>query len=282
MNAPPRATIGALACAALRQELTVWPKPGLVSEVDPGSHADMNAGTFRASIEALRPFYAALAGAGARNAGMAHLRMIGRAAERAMLEATGGINTHRGAIFGLGLLCAAAGALRANGAGILRRGSLGEFVRRRWGNAIPGAGGARAQAAAGFPGVYDVGLPAWRQGWRLGGDANTAGVQACFALIATLEDTNILRRGGAAGLRFCRGAAQDFLDRGGVGQPDWPAHAARVHRAFVLRRLSPGGSADLLAMTILIERLEAPAPSHVRSSRLPFPAPHPLLCSRSF
>ena len=85
------------------------------------------------------------------------------------------------------------------------------------------------------------------------GDRQAARVQACFALIAHLEDTNLLHRGGLDGLRFAQGAARAFLVHGGVRQPDWLARALAVHRAFVARRLSPGGSADLLAMSLFVE-----------------------------
>src|SRR5580693_178755 len=99
-----------LAKAALLAELETWPKPGLVSHVDSGSHTDMDASTFKASAIAITPFYGHLTVAGGAGFGMERLRQIGVEAERAMLAATGGVNTHRGAIFGLGLLCAAAGA----------------------------------------------------------------------------------------------------------------------------------------------------------------------------
>ena len=102
--------IGATAAQALRLELETWPKPGLVSLVDTGSHDDMDAATFHRSIAVLEPFLAELGAAGAMAARMPVLRRVGLAAEAAMLAATGGINTHRGAIFGLGLLCAAGGA----------------------------------------------------------------------------------------------------------------------------------------------------------------------------
>ena len=278
MNPVPSAArsaqdIGDLATGALLAELRVWPKPGLVSLVDSGSHADMDAGTFHASADALRPFFVALAVAGAEDAGLEDLRNIGKAAERAMLAATGGVNTHRGGIFGLGLLCAAAGALSRDESP-LRAGDLGAFVRRRWGRDILcgplprqshgtlagrryGAGGARAEAAGGFWHVYRVGLPAWKAGNRLaGGDENAAGVQACFALIAEVEDTNVLYRSGAAGLDHARQAARGFLRQGGVGQRGWSARAAEIHRDFVARGLSPGGSADLLAATLLVGALE--------------------------
>jgi len=103
--------IAGQAFRALIRELATWPKPGLVSHVDTGSHHDMDAAMLRRSVEALRPFLAELALAGSERADMSRLREIGLRAEAAMLTATGGVNTHRGAIFGLGLLCAAAGAI---------------------------------------------------------------------------------------------------------------------------------------------------------------------------
>ncbi|MGI0503638.1 triphosphoribosyl-dephospho-CoA synthase, partial [Burkholderia sp. ZZQ-2] len=101
--------IAELAERSLVLEIETYPKPGLVSHVDTGSHTDMDAATFARSAAVLRPYFAELADAGARDADMAVLRKIGLRAEHAMLAATGGVNTHRGAIFGLGLLCAAAG-----------------------------------------------------------------------------------------------------------------------------------------------------------------------------
>jgi triphosphoribosyl-dephospho-CoA synthase len=262
----------ALAERSLVLEVDTWPKPGLVSHVDAGSHADMDAGTFRRSAAALRPFFAALARAGAAGAGMTTLRALGLRAEQAMLAATGGVNTHRGAIFGLGLLCAAAGWRAA--APDERRATLGVVVVRRWGAEILGGprpcdshgeqavrrygvGGARRQAADGFPEVYGIGVPALAEGARVApGDAEAARVQACFALIAALDDTNLLHRGGVAGLRFAQRAARDFLAHGGVGAHDWRARAAALHRAFVARRLSPGGAADLLAMSVFVAALD--------------------------
>ena len=226
----------------------------------------MDARLFRASAAALEPYFAALAQAGAGDAAMAELRQIGLAAEAAMLDATGGVNTHRGAIFGLGLLCAAAGR-----PGSQRR--LGDTVRERWGAEIisaplpaathgaamarrHGAGGARAEAAAGFPSLHAIALPALRAARRLApGDGQAAPVQACFALIASVADTNLLHRGGAEGLAFAQAEARGFLACGGVGSPGWRERAVAVHRRFVERRLSPGGCADLLAMALFVEAL---------------------------
>ena len=86
------------AVQALLHELATWPKPGLVSHVDSGSHTDMDAAMMQASAESLRPFFRELAEAGADGADMSRLRTIGLRAEAAMLAVTGGVNTHRGAV----------------------------------------------------------------------------------------------------------------------------------------------------------------------------------------
>jgi len=263
--------VGAIAASAvqcLMLELETWPKPGLVSHIDCGSHRDMDAGTFRSSVSAIAPYFDDMAQAGGGGCGMGCLRIIGLEAEAAMLSATSGVNTHRGAIFGMGLLCAAAGARAGGqvGPGL----SLGATVSRLWGASIVdgpvllhshggnarrrfGAGGARMEAAEGFPSVYEVGLPALRlAASAVPDDAEAARVEACFALIAALEDTNLLHRGGPAGLRFARQSARRFLDAGGIRAAGWRDRARAVHESFIARRLSPGGSADLLAMTLFV------------------------------
>jgi triphosphoribosyl-dephospho-CoA synthase len=260
----------------LLMELETWPKPGLVSHVDNGSHDDMNADTFRRSAVAIKPYFQQLADTAWRGGSMGRLRAIGMEAEAAMLSATSGVNTHRGAIFGLGLLCAAAGAIA--GGLVDRELPLGQVVSRLWGRAIVDgpvllhshgssarrrfqAGGARAEAASGFPSIYGIGLPALRRALRVApNDAEAARVEACFALISAVEDTNLLHRGGLDGLRFARRATRIFLDQGGVRRPGWLGRARSVHKDFVARRLSPGGSADLLAMTLFVDAHERPSP----------------------
>ena len=268
--------IGESAAGCLLMELETWPKPGLVSHVDNGSHDDMDAGTFRRSAAAIKPYFQRLADAAAAGCDMGRLRIIGMEAEAAMLSATSGINTHRGAIFGLGLLCAAAGAKA--GGWVDPEVPLGDAVSRLWGVGILDgpvllhshgaaarrrfqAGGARAEAANGFPSVYRVGLPALRRAMRaVPEDAEAARIEACFALISAVEDTNLLHRGGLDGLRFAHRSTRLFLDQGGVRRPGWRERARSVHHDFVARRLSPGGSADLLAMTLFVETHERPSP----------------------
>lgn len=309
-----------LAVRALLGELRTYPKPGLVSLVDSGSHRDMDATTLVRSTLALRRYFEDCARVGACGAAFDTLKALGIAAEQRMLRATHGVNTHRGAIFHLGLLAAAAGHRAAQHAAAPAP-SLGEIVRRRWGadiaahrrpaaiddsrptaiddnhpaaihgsrptapdgnrpaaidgasaaatcgnGAAPshgsrasaryGVGGAQAQAAAGFPSVYRVALPAYRAALARSAAPNQARVQAFFALLGHLDDTNLLHRGGREGLAYARVQAARFLADGGVFQARWQRRATDLHLAFRERWLSPGGSADLLAVCLFVHAAE--------------------------
>ena len=290
--------LGRAAVAALHDELTLEPKPGLVSPRDSGSHTDMDAGTLMQSLFALRHGYRRLASLGAAGAGFDALAEAGRAAEARMLRATGGVNSHRGAIFCLGLLCASGGMLLAQGRP-LHPAALRQTLRRRWGAALAareageggskasmqrddsgaalrlaaaapshgraaaqahGLRGANAEAAAGFPVLFESTLPALQAALGSGLTLRQARVQALFATMAVLDDTNLVHRGGLEGLRFAQGAARDWLAAGGAGRAGAIDAARALHRAFVARRLSPGGSADLLAAACWLQRVGGLAP----------------------
>jgi len=267
----------AIARAAMRSlwhELALYPKPGLVSLHDSGSHADMDAATFIRSLFALARYWSEIAKAGAAAAPFETLRRLGIGAESRMLAATGGINTHRGAIFALGLLCAAAARTHARGE-IPDDATLRRVLIAQWSAALMAAkhsdvpashgmratyrysvGGAREQARRAFPAVFDVALPALRAALARGCDERHARVSAFFALLAHLDDTNLLHRGGAEGLAFVRGRAREFKDAGDVHASDALARAEAIHREFVARRLSPGGSADLLAAAMFVHEIQ--------------------------
>lgn len=263
--------IGQLAAQSLVQEVETWPKPGLVSHRDNGAHRDMDADMLRRSAHVLEPWFVALAQAGADGAGMGRLRVLGIEAEAAMRTETGGVNTHKGAIFGIGLLAAAAGWRARTGAAT----TLGATVAARWGSAILSgpvelhshgsqvarryrAGGARREAAEGMTSLYMIGLPALQRARIIAPDDKEAvRVQLCMALIACVEDSNLLYRGGPEGLTFAQVQARDFLARGGIACSDWRDSAAAIHQRFIKRNLSPGGCADLLAMTLFVDGLEA-------------------------
>lgn len=260
-----------LAVRSLYAELVLYPKPGLVSLVDNGSHEDMNAATFLRSMFALRRYFVDIARAGMEDAPFHALKRLGIEAEARMLRATGGINTHRGAIFCLGMLCAAIGRCRAKGSA-LRPAAIQATLLIHWGRELGAhsgaadtpshglearlryaAGGAREEGARGFPSVFGVGLPALRRSLALGGGLRRARVDALFALMAHMSDTNVYHRGGLAGARTVQREARAFIARGGTAAPDWEARALACHRSFVAARLSPGGAADLLGAVCLLQ-----------------------------
>ncbi|MFO1145170.1 MAG: triphosphoribosyl-dephospho-CoA synthase [Rhodospirillales bacterium] len=119
-----------------------------------------------------------------------------------------------------------------------------------------GVRGAREEAADGFPLLFSVALPALRAALR-SGDAEAALVETLFVLIARLDDTNLLHRGGRDGLAFACREASAFLDAGSVSRSGWQDRAVAIHRAFVIRRLSPGGAADMLAAAWFVHRIES-------------------------
>lgn len=268
--------IARCAVRALYAELVLEPKPGLVSLRDNGSHSDMTAATFVKSLFALRHYFGQMARAGALGRPFEWLQALGLDAEQRMLAATSGINTHRGAVFALGLLCAAAGRLAAQGEA-LRAPALRASLMAHWGQALrlraesaaraaPLSNGQRAarrfglrsageEAALGFPTLFEVTLPSLQAALRAGHAPRAARVQAFFATMAVLDDTNTAHRGGWEGAQFVKTAARTFLDGGGVAQADWLAQARAIHADCVARRLSPGGAADVLAAACWLQEL---------------------------
>jgi triphosphoribosyl-dephospho-CoA synthase len=115
------------------------------------------------------------------------------------------------------------------------------------------------EAALGFPCLFEVTWPALQQALAAGVGDRAARVQALFATLAVLDDTNVVYRGGLESLHFVQTSARQFLASGGVFQPNWVARARAVHDALVQRQLSPGGAADVLACACWLEVLDVKA-----------------------
>jgi len=278
LDAPCLAQIGRSAVLALYDELALAPKPGLVSFVDTGSHRDMDARTFMRSLFALRHAFPALANLGAKGASFRALESEGIRAEAQMLRATGGINTHRGAIFTLGMLCAAAGRCLADrwplDAANVRRAlveswgrqlacraarstsSHGSHAARRF-----GLRSASLEAADGLPVLFEIVWPSLRAALAQGLPPERARLQALLETMAVLDDTNLVHRGGLRALHDVRASARALLRAGGAAAPDALARAWTLHRELVARHLSPGGSADLLAAACWLQRVIRPQAS---------------------
>ena len=265
-----------MAVGALVDEAMLTPKPGLVDMRGSGAHSDLSWLLMCRSACALRPALRdmALAGQAIGDAPLLRRRIgaIGRHAEAAMMAATGGVNTHRGAIWALGLLVTAAAAnpeLDADGiaaaAGLLARiddpgapartGHKGEQAC-----IAHGVAGARGQARAGFPAVTGQALPMLRLS-RARGDAEPqARVNALLAVMAGLDDTCLLARGGRRALEATQAGARRVLALGGMATPNGRKALANLERRMRVLHVSPGGAADLLAAALLLDRIEHERP----------------------
>lgn len=262
---------------ALQQEVSTTPKPGLVDRHNKGAHTDMDLRHFFVSANALRPYFAQCAQEGYLTRDLLpketfqKLRPLGMEAEKTMLEATGGVNTHKGAIFSLGLLCAAAGRLSVED--LVPEKLLGECAAMTQGlveadlgsvtaesavtvgeklYAAYGITGIRGQAEQGFPAVRDTGLPVLRQGMKQGLSLNDAGCAALLHLLCNSDDTNLIKRGGMETAQQIRQEIRDLLDAEPYPAPE---KIAELDREFIQKNLSPGGSADLLALTYFLHFL---------------------------
>lgn len=269
--------IGHAAVLALRDELALSPKPGLVTLLDRGSHDDMDAHTFMRSIFSLRHYFGQIAEAGFEGAEFAVLERLGIEAEARMLAATGGVNTHRGAIFMLGLLCASAGAVVRDSNCVTHPSQLREALRKHWGevlvqrsqrtSTLPGGIAARhhglrsasQEAALAFPVLFETAVPALMSSLARGLTPQQARLDTLFSIMAVLEDSNLAHRGGMAGLRFAQRRAQQFLDKGGSARPEGMQMAQIIASEFVAQRLSPGGAADMLSSACWVTRVCAPS-----------------------
>jgi triphosphoribosyl-dephospho-CoA synthase len=144
-------------------------------------------------------------------------------------------------------------AIRRHGAALPKTSHGGQVVLRH------GVGGVIEEAAQGFPHLFGTSLPVLQASLAAGASLHDATVHCLFALIEVLPDSNLLYRGGITGLEFAQRSARSFLEAGGVHRCGWQTDAIQLHRQFVARRLSPGGSADLLAATLFVHWLQAAA-----------------------
>ena len=259
---------------ALLYEALLSPKPGLVDRDSAGAHRDMDIHRFIDSAVSLHPFFQRFARAGMDRAAppeglLARLRPIGMEAEREMLRVTGGVNTHRGAIFSLGILCAAA---RGEGggdsdavcamAGRIASPALRDAPSSSHGalaGRLYGAPGARGEAAQGFPAARSA-LARLRDALRHGMSLERAQLTALYHIMSQLEDSNLLYRGGLGGLHFVQRGALRLLEE---GLPE--AGMAAFGAEMALRRLSPGGAADVLAQALFLHMLEEMAVNRANS-----------------
>lgn len=273
-----REYIASLAVQSLIDEVNTTPKPGLVDQRNNGSHNDMTVRHFMASANALRSYFIECVKIGQETVKekaedvFPKLRRAGLDAERAMYQATDDINTHKGAIYTMGILCGSLGrlwsaekpiadipAVLAECISITQpwievdfaatdRFTAGLLLYRKY-----GLGGIRLEVATGLPSVAHIGLPVYRKALTDGLTANDAGAVTLLHLIAQVQDTNLYHRGGKDGARWASSSANMLLQ-----SHSYPtiAQIEALDDAFIARNLSPGGCADLLAVTYFLHALQ--------------------------
>ena len=255
-------TLAHTAHFALEQELRTTPKPGLVDENNNGAHTDMDVPLFLKSAAALVPYFQTAVRLGLADAGMESLKRAGIEAERAMFAATNGVNTHKGMVYSMGLLLYGMGRALESGADAIETAAqlaqtdaearLASAKANRVTNggivyAKIGATGAVGEAAGGFSNAV---FCADRLAFYREQGAKNPGALALCDTMAVLEDTNLLHRGGRDGLLYVRTEAGRI-----ASLPVERREAAldALDRDLISRNLSPGGSADMLALAYLID-----------------------------
>ncbi|MDY4599550.1 MAG: triphosphoribosyl-dephospho-CoA synthase CitG [Candidatus Faecousia sp.] len=277
LDAADSADAARLATQALLYEVATTPKPGLVDQENSGSHRDMDFFTFQASAAALFPYFSQCVKIGRETVDaqetFRRLRLPGKLAEGEMRRATGGVNTHKGAIFSMGILCGALGRLEReswrNPETVLAEcaAMTKGLVSKDYVNLTPetaktagqklylqyGITGVRGQAEAGFPAVLNVGLPKLEAALAAGKSINEAGCAALLAMLANTVDTNMIHRGG---YELAKETAEEISAL--LEKEPFPSKETieTLNEEFVQKNLSPGGTADLLTMVYMLHFLK--------------------------
>lgn len=270
--------IGFLAYISLLDEVYTSPKPGLVDLYSNGAHTDMDYHTFERSAMVLQPYFSAMAFQGMMMADSPRLlfddiRRIGITAEKAMYAATGGVNTHKGLIFNLGILSAAVGAcFRTHGCLVLEQlveleqamvkeileQEIQELLHKKsstYGEKnlkCYGSRGIRGEAISGYASVREISLPVMLLGIEEERNWNLIKLETLFALMSQVEDSNIIARHSPEVLEEVHEIAIEFLEKGGAYSRGSLDRLKQMDAEFIKRNISAGGCADLLAVTIFL------------------------------
>jgi triphosphoribosyl-dephospho-CoA synthase len=258
---------------ALIAEAELTPKPGLVDRRGAGAHPDLSLSIMKRSAFAIEPYFCELALISMESRPSQKMRerlaVIGRDAERAMLKATSGSNSHKGAIWILGLLISAAAmhvedAPKASEIATLakeiasfedlaapRLVSHGDLVAKSYGGA-----GARGEALGGFPHVVDIGLPVLRAKRASGATEHVARLDTLLSIMVRLDDTCLLYRGGEGALLTAKAGAAAVERAGGSGTEIGRQRLFHLDRRLLKLGVSPGGCGDLLAATLFLDAVE--------------------------
>jgi holo-ACP synthase/triphosphoribosyl-dephospho-CoA synthase len=251
---------------AMQTEVELTPKPGLVDSANRGAHHDMDINTFYASINAIKPYIAQFLEA--KPLSFDVLRSIGVACEKAMFEATNGVNTHKGMIFCLAVFCGALARLEHFTCKALQEeiqyvcnGLVEKDLVLQTPNSAgarffyeTGSLGIRGQAQSGFALVFEGSLPFFETQQALLGEEKALKMTLLW-LMERLDDSTLWSRGGIEGLRYVQTKAHTILLHVKHSPENLDACLREFDEDLIQKHLSPGGSADLLALTWLFAHL---------------------------
>ncbi|KAF5040132.1 2-(5''-triphosphoribosyl)-3'-dephosphocoenzyme-A synthase [anaerobic digester metagenome] len=276
---------------AILYEAVLTPKPGLVDAVNTGSHHDMDIFTFiDSSSNLFKGFYlyakAGLECTGSEKVLFSAIRKIGIQVEKDMFKATKNINTHKGINFSMGIVLAAAGyylrdkdideniilapsdtdeilnTVRVMTEGLVK--SDFENIKKKekltHGERLyveKGFSGIRGEAERGFPTVEKTSLPRLREIGHSDMSMEQKLLDVLFHLMSISDDSNIINRGGLEGLEFVKSVSKEFLMTGIIFEDGFREKIQEMNNLFVEKNISPGGSADLLSITIFFGMLES-------------------------
>ena len=271
--------VGQYLTQAILLEVSTHPKPGLVTRLSNGAHKDMSIFTFMMSSAVLSKAFNDLQDIGQAHRGtlaelFCKLRSYGVGAEAELLRVTKGVNTQRGILFAGGIVSAVSGyamnmglsrdallpMIKEMAAGLVARElknldhaamTAGEKLYYKY-----GITGIRGEVENGFPSVVNYGLPALEDAFDKGATINDALVHALISLMTVVEDSNVIWRTDYDTLLEVQRIAKNILSLGSVFTEKGRMAIAETERYFLQRRISPGGSADLLSVTITLYLLE--------------------------
>lgn len=270
--------IGHLASMALQTELDTTPKPGLVDRNDNGAHRDMDHALMQRSIQALHPYFVRLAQLGFTDKQPCHDEIvnIGIEAEREMFKATGGVNTHKGALFSIGLAAVALAGeafcriTQAEGCGTMAYDDVNSKQIQSLSNSIAslarlfpdtnGTHGSKAKANNILKGALDNAREGYTQlfkAWlpfyidRIAEGDNYALHKTLLRIMCDLDDTNIVYRTSMETMQEVKTEARQMLDTS-RNIVNFEAALQAMNTDYIHRNISPGGSADMLSLVVFL------------------------------
>lgn len=270
--------IGHLASMALQAELDTTPKPGLVDRNDNGAHRDMDHALMQCSIQALHPYFVRLAQLGFTDKQPCHDEIvnIGIEAEREMFKVTGGVNTHKGALFSIGLAAVALAGeafcriTQAEGCGTMAYNDVNSKQIQSLSNSIAslarlfpdtnGTHGSKAKANNILKGALDNAREGYTQlfkAWlpfyidHIAEGDNYALHKTLLRIMCDLDDTNIVYRTSMETMKEVKTEARQMLDTS-RNIVNFEAALQAMNTDYIHRNISPGGSADMLSLVVFL------------------------------